>query len=189
LSKITIQQTILALKNILLFTIVMTVITGCVPMMMHGAMKNPMTLSIPEIEQSVIVGQDIDEAIAAVVQDLSLKNLNVSSIAVWRIKSHTADLDVEMIRQKLVAQLVNSDRFMVLSRERLEEVLKEQGLSLSGVIDEKSAVEIGQLIGVEGFIDGYVSIVDDQIIFSLSLVETKSGLIVWATTAQWGVGR
>ena len=74
--------------------------------------------------------------------------------------------------------------FKVVSRERLNELLEEQGLSLSGTIDDKSAVEIGNLIGVEGFVDGYASISNDQIILSFTLMETKSGVIIWAKTLE-----
>ncbi|MCH7613514.1 MAG: hypothetical protein IIB45_09180 [Candidatus Marinimicrobia bacterium] len=74
--------------------------------------------------------------------------------------------------------------FKVVSRERLNELLEEQGLSLSGTIDDKSAVEIGNLIGVEGFVDGYASISNDQIILSFTLMKTKSGVIIWAKTLE-----
>ncbi|MCH7763426.1 MAG: hypothetical protein IIB95_06740 [Candidatus Marinimicrobia bacterium] len=74
--------------------------------------------------------------------------------------------------------------FKVVSRERLNELLEEQGLSLSGTIDDKSAVEIGNLIGVEGFVDGYASISNDRIILSFTLMETKSGVIIWAKTLE-----
>jgi PBP1b-binding outer membrane lipoprotein LpoB len=147
---------------------------------MHGEMMEQMMPATSDRVQSVNMGQAIDEMIEEAVADISSQNFEISSIAVWRIKSHTAGLDVEMIRRKLISRLVVLNRFKVLSRERLEEVLEEQSLSLSGAIDERSAVDIGQLIGVEGFIDGYASIEDNRFMLNLNLVETKSGVIVWA---------
>jgi len=89
-----------------------------------------------------------------------------------------------MVRQKLITRLAGMNRFKVISRERLSDLLKEQSLSLSGSIDEKSAVVIGKLVGVEGFIDGYVSLDDDRFILNFFLIETKSGVIVWAKTIE-----
>lgn len=146
-------------------------------------MKPMMSGSSDEV-QFVNMSQVVDEMIEEAVLDLSSKDLDIASIAVWRIKSHTAGLNVEMIRQSLITRLVMVNEFKVLSRERLEELLLEQSLSLSGVIDEKSAVDIGHLIGVEAFMDGHVSLSDNRLVLSLKLVDTESGVIVWAKTIE-----
>lgn len=72
----------------------------------------------------------------------------------------------------------------MISRERLSELLREQSLSLSGSVDEKGAVEIGKLVGVEGFIDGYASLDKNRFTLNLFLIETKSGVILWAKTIE-----
>ncbi len=119
-----------------------------------------------------------------VVKDLSSQDLDINSIAVWRIKSQTAGLNVEVIRQKLITKLVTLNRFKVITRQRLSELLDEQLLSDSGALDEKSVVEFGNLIGVEGFIDGYASVENNRFVLSFTLIETKSGVIVWAKTVE-----
>ncbi len=138
----------------------------------------------PDRIKEVNKGDVIDDLLQEMVQDLNQRQLDISTIAVWQIKSKTAGIDVEMIRQKLTAQLVNQTKFIVIARERLNDLLKEHNLSLSGTIDEKSAIEIGRLISVEGFVDGYVSLKDNLLSISLRLIETKSGAIVWAKTAE-----
>jgi PBP1b-binding outer membrane lipoprotein LpoB len=156
---------------------------------MHGMMMHKTISVAPNKVQAVNVGQAIDQMIEEAVEDLSSVDLQINSIAVWRIKSQTVGLNVEMIRRKLITKLVDLNQFKVLSRERLNELLDEQSLSLSGAIDEKSAVELGKLIGVDAFIDGYASIEDSRFMLNLNLVETKSGLIVWAKTAEESVNR
>lgn len=143
-----------------------------------------MPFNSPRKVQKVNTGQAIDQMIEEAVLDLSKQNLDINSIAVWQIKSQTADLETETIRQKLITQLDNMNRFKVVTRERLSELLEEQGLSLSGTIDDKSAVEIGNLIGVEGFISGFASLENDRLILSFTLFETKSGVIIWAKTLE-----
>ncbi len=160
--------------------------SGCMMMgMMQGRpmMGKTPFMSVDEV-QEVNEGQVIDQVIEEAVSDLSAYSLDISSIAVWKIKSQTAGLDVEVIRQKFIAELVDVNRFTVISRERLSELLEEHSLSLSGTINENSAVEFGNLIGVEGFIDGYASIENNRLILSFTLVETKSGIIIWARTFE-----
>jgi len=149
-----------------------------------GPMMESMPFRAAGTVQEINTEQAMDRMIEEAVLDLSTQDIDISSVAVWRIKSQTAGLDVEAIRQKFITQLVNLNRFKVVTRERLSELLAEQGLSLSGTIDDKSAVEIGNLIGVEGFVDGYISIEDSRFVLSCSLIETKTGVIIWAKTIE-----
>ncbi|MGD9487068.1 MAG: CsgG/HfaB family protein [Calditrichaceae bacterium] len=57
----------------------------------------------------------------------------------------------------LVTALVESNKFMVIERAELDEILKEQGLGMSGAVTEQSAAKVGQLLGVELMITGSVS--------------------------------
>ena len=159
---------------------------GC---MMMGIKKHQLMISsgifnTSEKVQIINTNQIIDQMIQEMITDLSVQNLDINSIAVWGIKSQTAGINVDIIRHKIITQLVELKYFKVVTRQRLDELLKEQNLSLSGTIDEKSAVPIGKLISVEGFIDGYVSIAENQVILSLNLIETKSGQIKWSKTLE-----
>ena len=58
--------------------------------------------------------------------------------------------------------------------------MEKKNLALSGVLDVNNAVTIGELVGIEGFIDGYLSIEKDQLEINLNLIDAKKGLIVWA---------
>ncbi|MGD9897629.1 MAG: CsgG/HfaB family protein [Calditrichaceae bacterium] len=57
----------------------------------------------------------------------------------------------------LVTALVESKKFIVIERAELDQILKEQGLGLSGAVTEQSAAKVGQLLGVELMITGSVS--------------------------------
>ncbi len=161
-------------------------LASCMKMGMKrgGPMMESMPFRSPDQVEDINKGQAIDQMIEEAVLDLSNQKPDINRVAVWQIKSQTAGLDVEVIRQKLISKLVTLNLFKVVSRERLNELLAEQGLSLSGTIDEKSAVEIGNLIGVEGFIDGYASIENYRFILSFTLIEARSGVIIWAKTLE-----
>jgi curli biogenesis system outer membrane secretion channel CsgG len=47
-----------------------------------------------------------------------------------------------------------SDKFSVVERQKLELVMKEQGLSSAGVVDPQSAAKVGRLLGVKYIVTG-----------------------------------
>jgi curli biogenesis system outer membrane secretion channel CsgG len=61
------------------------------------------------------------------------------------------------IADMLVTALVESKKFIVIERNELDQILKEQGLGLSGSVTPQSAAKVGQLLGVELIITGSVS--------------------------------
>jgi len=63
----------------------------------------------------------------------------------------------EGISDMLVTELVNSGRFSVVERERLDEVLQEQNLAREGVINAATAARIGRILGVQLFVFGTVT--------------------------------
>jgi len=63
----------------------------------------------------------------------------------------------EGISDMLVTELVNSGRFSVVERERLDEVLQEQNLTREGVVDAATAARIGKVLGVQLFVFGTVT--------------------------------
>jgi len=59
-----------------------------------------------------------------------------------------------IVSDRLVAKLVNNQYYTVIERKELSNILEEQALSLSGVIDANQATEVGRLIGAEGLVMG-----------------------------------
>mgnify|MGYP001160586861 CR=1 FL=1 len=67
----------------------------------------------------------------------------------WHIGSGMADM--------LTTALVKSGKFMVIERQQLEQVMKEQSLGLTGAVTPQSAAQIGKLLGVELIVLGSVN--------------------------------
>jgi curli biogenesis system outer membrane secretion channel CsgG len=57
----------------------------------------------------------------------------------------------------LVEGLVQSGKFRVVERKELDSVLQEQGLSLSGAVDDKTAVQVGKLLGCQLVVFGAIT--------------------------------
>ncbi len=61
------------------------------------------------------------------------------------------------IADMLVTSLVESNKFIVIERNELNQIMKEQGLGMSGAVTPQSAAKVGSLLGVELIITGSVS--------------------------------
>jgi len=68
-----------------------------------------------------------------------------------RVTRHSRDISDE-----LTTTLFKSGYFEVLDREHLAKILEEQGLAQTGLIDESSAVQIGNIIGAGVFVFGRI---------------------------------
>ena len=63
----------------------------------------------------------------------------------------------EAMQDVFVTELVKSGKFRVIDRERLDALMSEKNLSLSGDLDPTTAVRVGKLLGVEYFLTGAVT--------------------------------
>lgn len=60
-------------------------------------------------------------------------------------------------KAKVYIQGVRTNIYEVVERSRLDQILKEQNLQISGAVDDNQAVEIGKLLGLDALIVGNVS--------------------------------
>jgi curli biogenesis system outer membrane secretion channel CsgG len=61
------------------------------------------------------------------------------------------------VADMLVTSLVESDKFIVIERAELDEILKEQGLGQTGLVTPQSAAKVGQLLGLQRIITGSIT--------------------------------
>jgi len=175
-------KSIEGILRFLIFMIMISAFTGCMMMGMHKLGRSATSEDAKPVQSE---SKLIDLLILRSINDLSGKpELSIESLAVWKIETKSPSVDTENIRQKIITSLVNNTSYKVISREHLDELLAEQSLSLSGTIDSSSATDIGELIGVEGFVIGYISKKKELIELSLSLIKTSSGEIVWSNLQQ-----
>jgi curli biogenesis system outer membrane secretion channel CsgG len=63
----------------------------------------------------------------------------------------------EAAQDVFVTELVKSGKFSVIERERLNAIMQEKGLNLSGDIDPATAMQIGKLLGADYMLAGSVT--------------------------------
>jgi len=88
--------------------------------------------------------------------------IKVKTIAVLPFKDKTTNSPIKgdvgsMAVDQLTTLLVNTERFSVIERERLDAVLAEQGLAGKGVVDSATAAQVGKILGVDLIFTGAVT--------------------------------
>jgi len=74
---------------------------------------------------------------------------------------------------------------IVVEREKLEQLLEEQKISFTGMIDPATAAKIGKMLGVEAVVVGTVADMGNSLDIRARLVDVEKGVAI--TAAQVGV--
>jgi len=87
------------------------------------------------------------------------------------------DKEVKALTNRIRSELVKTGTYQVVEREKMDEILKEQGFQLSGCTSAACVVEAGQLLGVEKMLAGSVSKIGEIYSVELRLIDVESGKI------------
>jgi TolB-like protein len=84
----------------------------------------------------------------------------------------------------LVGELARLQHVTVVQRERLEEVVREQALQLSGRVDEASAVRVGRLTGATVLLTGSIALVGKTLRLDVQLIGVEHGVVLDTASAE-----
>ncbi|MBI5473513.1 MAG: hypothetical protein HY961_14310 [Ignavibacteriae bacterium] len=87
---------------------------------------------------------------------------------------------IDAATDRMILQLVNLRRFKVIERWKMDELLKEQELQVSGIVDEKAAVEIGRVAGADAIILGNITVFGSTTSVSARVIDTQSSEVIIA---------
>jgi len=103
-------------------------------------------------------------AVAAILVPLQLQAQGKIRVAIWDFENHAEqswwfwnDLGPAArnhIDTAFAENEVLSEKFSVIEREKLDMVLKEQGLGASGALDQQTAAQVGKVLGIKYIITG-----------------------------------
>jgi len=75
-------------------------------------------------------------------------------------------------------EVFKAGKYLVLERQMMEEVLKEQGFQLAGCTSSECMVEAGKILGVQILIAGSVSKVGNMYTISIRSIDVASGTVI-----------
>ncbi len=95
--------------------------------------------------------------------------------------SGMANKDIEKFAMEdMTTKLVQSGQYIVVEREKLDSILKEQELADSGLLDEGSATKIGKLVAADVILTGSFAKQGGSWKVNLRLVDVETGIIISA---------
>ncbi len=89
-----------------------------------------------------------------------------------------SDTEVRALTNRLRGNLVNTGKYQLIERGKMDEILKEQGFQLSGCTSEGCMVEAGQLLGVELMLAGSISLIGSTYSVEMRMIDVETGKIV-----------
>lgn len=93
----------------------------------------------------------------------------------------SADKNSEYFTERILLSMRNSGKMQIIERSQLIQILNEQKLSLSGVIDESTGAKIGKLLGADVLLLGKVYKKKKEYEVFLRFIRTETGEILSVT--------
>jgi TolB-like protein len=117
---------------------------------------------------------------------LTSRRQRVRNIAIMDLEPNSVDSSVsKVVADQLVADFLEKGRYNVLERQRIKDILKEQGFQQSGACDNQGClVEVGKLLGVDAIVSGSVTQIKDLLVVNVRIVDVGTGVILFATQVR-----
>ncbi len=93
--------------------------------------------------------------------------------------------NAEFLSNRLRTELFETGEFQVIEREKMNEILTEQGFQQSGCTSVECAIEIGQLLNVAVMTAGNIGKIDDLYSISVRMIDVKTGAIIKTATRDF----
>jgi TolB-like protein len=153
------------MKSIVIMILVL-LITACGAQQKQAIKKKPVTLD-SQLE-------DLTDQIV-----LSLSEQKKSKIAVIEFSDLEGNVTQfgRYLAEELITRLFRTGRFEVIERQMLNKVMEEHSLTLSGMIDENSAKELGRILGVDAIASGSVTDLGNDVKVNARLISTETGKV------------
>jgi len=91
---------------------------------------------------------------------------------------------VDEVTEKMITKLVNLRRFKVIERSALDKIMKEQKFQSSGIVDDKTAVQLGKISGADAMIIGNISFVGGKGKVSARVIDVETSETIAARDAR-----
>lgn len=113
------------------------------------------------------------------------RRVAIMPFAYGAVSSEVGTLDVgKGITSLLLTKLVNDGTYSVIEREMLDNILKEQNLSVSDRSDPSTACKIGKLLSVDAIVVGTVT----QFGFETRTTDVGAAISTLASFSPYGIG-
>lgn len=92
----------------------------------------------------------------------------------------------KIVAEWFTTALVNTGRFDVIERRLLQQILEEQKMGVTGLVDPRSASKLGKILGVKTVVSGTVQSYDGVTEINVRLLNVETGSIITAESFKGG---
>jgi TolB-like protein len=110
-------------------------------------------------------------------------NLAVFPFEDRNVKMEQAEIG-ETVSEMLITALIQTGSFKMVERTQMDKLLEEQALGLTGAIDDETAVEVGNLIGVDAIVVGSVSLFEKRLELDARVIDVNNGEVLTAASSS-----
>ncbi len=109
----------------------------------------------------------------------SLSEQNKTKIAIMEFPDLNGNITElgKFIPEELTTRFFKTKKFNVVERQLLSQILKEQNLGMTGLLDASSAAQVGKMAGVDAIVTGTLSDLGTTIRINARLISTESATV------------
>ena len=74
--------------------------------------------------------------------------------------------------------------YNVIERTRINKVLKEQKIQMTGVVDPNDIVKVGKILGIQGMVVGTIAGKPNAWGLTMRMISVESGMVVWSANSN-----
>lgn len=110
-----------------------------------------------------------------------------TAVAVMPLRgSDISETEAKFLTERLAIELQRTDSFEVLERDKMDEILREQGFQQTGACDETAClVEVGRLLPVQKMIGGSAGKVGNIFSAQIRLIDLRTGKVERSATRDY----
>lgn len=125
------------------------------------------------------LNEKIDQLVVQLTQEPSVLEKKVAVTELTDLSGQKTALTA-FLTNRLIDQLAETRKIQLIERSRLDTIVKELDLSMSGYIDERSEKLLGKMLGADAIVAGTVTDLGATVDMTVRLIRTESGEILAA---------
>ncbi len=150
---------------------------------LYGCGSLPSSASSSLQTESVLSGS-VDRLIQQLTQTASdLENRQVAVADFTDASGQKTELTA-FLTNKFIDRLTKTGKVRLVERNRLDAVMKELNLSMTGYIDERSEKLLGKMLGAGGLMTGTVTDLGESLDVTVRLIQTETGEVLAAADVE-----
>ena len=138
----------------------------------------------PQVRSDSILQRRMAEATIKASAEIAERIPQSSTLAVLNIFSSELSTS-EYIIGELEFNLVNTGKFRIVDRRRLDQIRTEQSFQMSGDVSDDSAISIGNMLGANIVITGEISGVGSNQRLIIKALDVRTGQIITMVREQF----